>query len=244
MKLSLICHNLTQLIVHPLDVSENLLNQPSGILSLVLLKCNLTLHLLLLIFLINLSYDLFTLCVLWIHLIGKLSLPCHLGEMMLKLTLNILIFLMMVLILMKRGIRGSQWSFRLDRRQVWWRCSVWCDKSWGIVKQETIRLLWYRIIKRDLRLLLFNPLCSQRSLFFVSIRLWGMILQVRLTLIRILSGLIDWLVVYVSDRLRLIIYGNTNWILIRHQSSSTRSFRSSCSMIGMRFSHLLLPALS
>jgi hypothetical protein len=64
MKLSLICNDLTQLIVHTLNVSEYLLDHSSRILSLVLLECNLTLQLLFLIYLIDLVQNLLTLSVL------------------------------------------------------------------------------------------------------------------------------------------------------------------------------------
>ena len=159
MKLSLICDDLVQLIVHPLDVSENLLNHPSRILSLVLLEYNLTLHLFLIVHLINLIDNVFTLCILGVHLIGKLAFSCYLVHMVLQLSLNIDILLILVLVLIEGGVKGFQRSFRFDWGQVWGRSSIWCDKWGGIVKQKMLRLLWYGIIKRDLRLLLLNPLC-------------------------------------------------------------------------------------
>lgn len=89
MKLALICDNLIELIVHPLDVSEHLLKQPSRILPRVLLEGNLILHLFILIKLIDMVYDLFAMCVLRIHMIGQITLDRDLAHMMLQFTLDV-----------------------------------------------------------------------------------------------------------------------------------------------------------
>lgn len=107
MKLSLIRNDLVQQIVHPLDVSENLLDHPSRILSLVLLECNLSLHQFLLIYFIDFIDNLFALSVLRVHLIGKLTFALYLVKMVLKLSLDIDIIQLLVLILIKRGVQGS-----------------------------------------------------------------------------------------------------------------------------------------
>ncbi len=70
MKLTLTCHYLHELVVHRLDISESLLQQLLGVLTLVLLKLNFPLLIIPLLDTLNFSEGILTLFVLGVHLVS------------------------------------------------------------------------------------------------------------------------------------------------------------------------------
>jgi hypothetical protein len=69
-KLALTCHYLHELVVHGLDISECLLQQLLGVLTLVLLKLNFPLLIITLLYILDFSEGILTFFVLGVHLVS------------------------------------------------------------------------------------------------------------------------------------------------------------------------------